>query len=135
MALRAESGGVLLYNAHIESAKNDRFRAKQIDEVLVERQPVPLARPTVFAGDFNTGQAPHESPIVQRFVDEGFVDALGPTGVGRRTSVHHANPLDWIFSRDLPSRTGRVIDAPKASDHYPLEAAFSWQPPMGLATD
>ena len=37
MALRVESGGVLVYNAHIESARDDKFRHKQIDEMLSDQ--------------------------------------------------------------------------------------------------
>ena len=78
MALRAESGGVLVYNAHIESAKDDRFRHKQVDEMLFDHlEPERADLPVVFAGDFNTGSAPDKSPIVRCLTDEGFVDALG----------------------------------------------------------
>jgi endonuclease/exonuclease/phosphatase family metal-dependent hydrolase len=124
MALRAESGGVLVYNAHIESARDDRFRHKQVDEVLVDRlDPDRADRPVVFAGDFNTGNVPDKSPIVRRLIDEGFVDALGAPETLRRTSVNHPHPLDWIFIRNMAAQEGRVIDVPKASDHFPLEAA------------
>jgi endonuclease/exonuclease/phosphatase family metal-dependent hydrolase len=126
MALRAESGGVLLYNAHIESAKDDRFRHKQIDEMLVDhRGPGRAARPVVFAGDFNTGNVPEKSPIVRCLTGEGFMDALGPLNAPRRTSIRHEQPLDWIFIRNMAPRRGRVVEVPKASDHFPLEAQIS----------
>jgi endonuclease/exonuclease/phosphatase family metal-dependent hydrolase len=134
MALRAESGGVLLYNAHIESAKDDRFRYKQIDEVLTDHEQLGGEPPVVFAGDFNTGTPPDQSLIVRRFVDEGFVDALGLTGTGRRTSVNHRNPLDWIFVRNAQARSGRVVNVPKASDHFPLETALAVTSRRWLAT-
>jgi endonuclease/exonuclease/phosphatase family metal-dependent hydrolase len=131
MALRAESGGVLVYNAHIESAKDDRFRRKQIDEMVSDHlEPERAARPVVFAGDFNTENLPEKSPVVRGLIDEGFVDALGPLESPRRTSVHHDQPLDWIFIRNMAPRRGRVIEVPKASDHFPLEAEVSVGPPI-----
>lgn len=125
MALRAESAGVLLYNAHIESARDDRFRSKQIDEVLVDHRQLPSAPPVVFAGDFNTGDPPHESIIVRRVVEAGFVDALGSAHGERRTSINHIDPLDWIFVRNAVALSGRVIDVPRASDHFPLTAVVN----------
>ena len=131
MALRVESGGVLVYNAHIESAKNDQFRYKQVDEILFDRlDPARADLPVIFAGDFNTGSGPDKSPIVRGLIDEGFVDALGETS--RRTSVHHPHPLDWIFIRNMAPRRGRVIEVSKASDHFPLEAAVSIKSPFHL---
>jgi len=124
MALRVESGGVLVYNAHIESAKDDRFRYKQVDEMLFDRlHPTRADLPVVVAGDFNTGNVPDKSPVVRGLIDDGFVDALGAFATPRRTSVNHAHPLDWIFIRNMAPREGRVIEVPKASDHFPLEAA------------
>jgi endonuclease/exonuclease/phosphatase family metal-dependent hydrolase len=129
MALRAESGGVLVYNTHIESAKDDRFRHKQVDEMLFDQlDPERLGRPVVFAGDFNTEMLPDESPVVQCLIDEGFVDALGAMETLRRTSVRHDQPLDWIFIRNMAPRRGRVVEVPKASDHFPLEAQISLTP-------
>lgn len=129
MALRVESGGLLVYNAHIESAKNDRFRHKQIDEMLVDRlEPERANLPVVFAGDFNTGSVPDKSAIVRCLIDEGFVDALGALEMPRRTSVNHAQPLDWIFIRNMAARAGRVIEVRQASDHFPLEAAVTRLP-------
>jgi endonuclease/exonuclease/phosphatase family metal-dependent hydrolase len=126
MALRAESGGVLVYNAHIESAKNDSFRHKQVHEMLFDGLVRDRAnRPVVFAGDFNTEMMPDESPVVRCLVDEGFVDALGTMTALRQTSVHHDQPLDWIFIRNMTATRGRVIAVPKASDHFPLEAAVT----------
>jgi endonuclease/exonuclease/phosphatase family metal-dependent hydrolase len=124
MALRAESAGVLIYNAHIESAKNDRFRTKQVGEVLIDHDVAARAGvPIVFAGDFNTGNVPDKSPVVRTLVDGGFVDALGTSDTLRRTSINHPHPLDWIFVRNMQPQRGRVVEVPKASDHFPLEAA------------
>jgi endonuclease/exonuclease/phosphatase family metal-dependent hydrolase len=127
MALRAESGGVLVYNAHIESAGNDRFRHKQVHEMLADHlEPDRAHRPVVFAGDFNTGMQPQDSPVVQCLIEEGFVDALGAFAMPRRTSVNHDQPLDWIFIRNMATHRGRVVEVPRASDHFPLEAAIAF---------
>lgn len=136
MALRAESGGILLYNAHIESAKNDSFRRKQAvevmyDHLLSERSSLPV----VFAGDFNTARTPDESPVVRALTAEGFVDALGDSAGPRRTSIRHQQPLDWIFVRNMAPRRGRVIEVPRASDHFPLEALVSIGTPLHVAAD
>lgn len=136
MALRAESGGVLLYNAHIESAKNDGFRRKQVAEVmydnlLSERSSLPV----VFAGDFNTGRTPDQSPVIRTLTAEGFVDALGDSTVPRRTSIHHEQPLDWIFVRNMAPQRGRVIEVSRASDHFPLEALVSIGASLQVAAD
>lgn len=134
MALRVESGGVLVYNAHIESAKNDTFRHKQVDEMLVDHfEPGRAGRPVVFAGDFNTEMLPDKSPLIRCLIGEGFVDALGATGTLRRTSVRHDQPLDWIFVRNMAPRLGRVIEVAKASDHFPLEAHVSVKLPIRVA--
>jgi endonuclease/exonuclease/phosphatase family metal-dependent hydrolase len=131
MALRAESGGILLYNAHLESAKNDQFRLKQVDEMVIDHLRLGIAdRPVIFAGDFNTEAAPGDSAIVRRLLDHGFVDALGTVAAPRRTSVAHADPLDWIFVRNMAPAEGRVVAVRnKPSDHFPLEAAVSPAPP------
>jgi endonuclease/exonuclease/phosphatase family metal-dependent hydrolase len=126
MALRAESAGVLLYNAHIESAKNDAFRHKQVDEMLFDHVASGRTdRPMIVAGDFNTDQTPDRSPLIRCLTDGGFVDALGATDGLRRTSVSHDQPLDWIFVRHLAAERGRVVEVRQASDHFPLEASIS----------
>jgi endonuclease/exonuclease/phosphatase family metal-dependent hydrolase len=137
MALRAESGGVLLYNAHIESAKDDRFRHKQVHEMVVDQlEPGRASLPVVFAGDFNTELLPDRSPVVSCLTDEGFVDALGAMTALRQTSVHHDQPLDWIFIRNrVAAVAGRVIDAAKASDHFPLAATISVGSPIRYTGD
>jgi endonuclease/exonuclease/phosphatase family metal-dependent hydrolase len=131
IALRAESGGVLLYNAHIESAKDDKFRHKQIDEMLDDHRNLGLTGfPVVLAGDFNTVKAPKDSVIVQCLVEQGFADALGTMVAPRKTSERHDDPLDWIFVRHATAEQGRVVAVrDKPSDHYPLAATLSFASP------
>ncbi len=136
MALRAETAGVVVYNAHIESAKNDRFRRMQVEEMIADhRNDEPSNRPVLFAGDFNTGQMPDISPVVQRLTEEGFLDALAGSDTPRQTSIHHEQPLDWIFVRNIAPRKGRVVTMPSASDHFPIEAAVSLTAPSVLVAN
>jgi endonuclease/exonuclease/phosphatase family metal-dependent hydrolase len=126
MALRVESAGVMFYNAHIESARNEDFRHKQMDELLDDRQrAADPDQPVMFAGDFNTGQMPDRSPLVQCLTREGFIDALGEYEHPRRTSVRHDQPLDWMFVSNMSAEYGEVVEVPEASDHFPLTAAIS----------
>lgn len=135
MALRVESAGVMFYNAHIESAKNETFRHKQIDELLVDRQQAAAPdQPVIFAGDFNTGQLPHRSPVVQCLTSEGFIDALGEYEHPRRTSVRHDQPLDWIFVSNLSAEYGEVVEVADASDHFPLTAAITFRSSLAVAS-
>jgi endonuclease/exonuclease/phosphatase family metal-dependent hydrolase len=122
IALKAESGGLVLYNTHIESAKNDAFRLKQVEEVILDHSLSPRADyPVVVAGDLNTSLPPERSPVVRGLTARGFIDALGTLVSKRRTSTRHEDPLDWIFVKNIGSRDGRVVEVHKASDHYPLE--------------
>ena len=133
IALRARTAGVLIYNAHIESAKNDTFRHKQVDEILLDRETIgALDQPVVFGGDFNTGGAPTRSPIVLCLNQHGFLDALGEASTGRRTSINHANPLDWIFVRGFTASEGRVVTVPRASDHFPLTTEILLSAPSAI---
>jgi endonuclease/exonuclease/phosphatase family metal-dependent hydrolase len=125
IALRARSGGVVIYNAHIESARDDRFRARQVSEILADHVRKPdSAAPLILAGDLNTGSA-RRSPVVESIIGAGLTDALGEYSESRKTSVRHPQPLDWIFVKSLEAREGRVSDNGKASDHFPLWATLT----------
>lgn len=133
VALRVESAGVVAYNAHIESAKNDAFRFEQVRELVLDhRAPERAALPVVIAGDFNTGSG-DDSLVVRGLVHEGFADALGALDAPRQTSEKHAHPLDWIFVRNIAASSGHVVKVPRASDHFPLRAALALQPRLSIA--
>lgn len=128
IVLCARSCGVVIYNAHIESARNDRFRARQVDEMLADYVRIHgPAAPVILAGDLNTGPAVR-SPVVQSIVSEGFADALGHASDSRKTAVRHRHPLDWIFVKHLESREGAVSHHGEASDHYPLRVTIRVPP-------
>ena len=125
IALRARSGGVVVYNAHIESARDDRFRVRQVNEILADHVRKPDSdAPLILAGDLNTGP-PQHSPVVQSIIRAGLTDALGSGSGSRKTSVRHQYPLDWIFVKSLEAVGGQVSDHGKASDHFPLWATLT----------
>lgn len=135
IVLCARTGGVVIYNAHIESARNDRFRDRQVNEMLADYgRTHGSATPVILAGDLNTGP-PLRSPVVQSIISEGFTDALGHASQSRRTSVRHPHPLDWIFVKHLESRAGVVSHHGQASDHYPLRATIRISPPEGRTSE
>jgi endonuclease/exonuclease/phosphatase family metal-dependent hydrolase len=108
IVLCARSCGVVIYNAHIESARSDRFRARQVNEMLADYVRLHgAAAPVILAGDLNTGPA-LRSPVVQSILSHGFADALGHANDSRKTAVRHPHPLDWIFVKHLTFRGGGV---------------------------
>jgi endonuclease/exonuclease/phosphatase family metal-dependent hydrolase len=132
IVLCARTCGVVIYNAHIESARNDRFRARQVNEMLADYVRLHgAAAPVILAGDLNTGPA-LRSPVVQSILSQGFADALGRTSGSRKTAERHAHPLDWIFIKHLTSRAGQVFHHREASDHYPLQATIRLPRPDAL---
>jgi len=125
IVLTARSGGVILYNAHIESARNDQFRASQVNEMLADYvRTHGSTEPLILAGDLNTGP-PLRSPAVRSILSEGFTDALGRVSESRQTSVRHPHPLDWLFVKHLLPRDGLVLHHGHASDHHPLKATIT----------
>jgi endonuclease/exonuclease/phosphatase family metal-dependent hydrolase len=121
IALKVRTGGMLMYDLHVESGGTDDLRQRQIDDVLDDAVREPDAR-VVIGGDFNTS-ADARPLLVRRFVKEDLVDALGVAD-GRRTSVHHDYPLDWLFVKGANS-SGSVEPVSNISDHYPLMASLT----------
>lgn len=123
MALRVRSAGVLIYNAHLESWGNDSLRRKQLEEILADQAGSAHAgTPVIVAGDFNNLPAIRSS-LLGRLTAAEFTDGLGADN-GRRTSIRHSHPIDWIFLKNLKRRDGRVADSGAASDHFPVVAVF-----------
>ena len=109
MALRAETAGLRVYTAHIESGKNDAFRRKQLAHLAAEEETTGTAcTPLVVAGDFNCGPFGHV-PMLDMLHDRGFADALNGDPHNRRTSVGRRHALDWIFVRQLAVSSGGVV--------------------------
>ena len=122
MALRAETAGLRVYTAHIESGKNDAFRRKQLAHLAAEEEATATAcTPLVVAGDFNCGPFGHV-PMLDMLHDRGFADALNGDPHNRRTSVGRRHALDWIFVRQLAVSSGGVVARHSGSDHFPVWA-------------
>jgi endonuclease/exonuclease/phosphatase family metal-dependent hydrolase len=121
MALYAETAGLRVYNAHIESGKNDAFRRKQLAHLADEEDTMAAGEPVVIAGDFNCGPFGHRR-MLDTLHDRGFVDALEGHPATRRTSISRAHALDWIVVRQLSVSSSGVAARHTGSDHYPVWA-------------
>jgi endonuclease/exonuclease/phosphatase family metal-dependent hydrolase len=125
IALVARTAGLLVYNTHIESGGNTGIKRKQVAEILAHQaQPAHQNASVLIAGDFNNGPLGH-SPMLASFTAARFDDALGNAEGRGPTSLGQPQPIDWIFVRNADPLSGRVVDATKASDHYPVIAALS----------
>lgn len=125
IALRVRTAGVLIYNAHLESWGSEKLRRKQLDEILVDQTRSASGRASVIiGGDFNNLPVIRSS-LFGRLTAASFSDALRGADGRRRTSIRHSHPIDWIFTKNLTPRGGRVADIDGASDHYPVIAALA----------
>jgi endonuclease/exonuclease/phosphatase family metal-dependent hydrolase len=122
IALRARTGGLLVYSLHLGSLGDDEQRSSQLSDVLSD-QSWQRAEDVVIAGDFNNARG-YRSSMFAGFGSAGFVDALGHAP--RRTAVNHGRPIDWLFAKGARHSSGRVERVENASDHYPLIATISW---------
>jgi endonuclease/exonuclease/phosphatase family metal-dependent hydrolase len=127
MALRAETAGLRVYNAHIESGKNDAFRRKQLAHLAAEEDGIAMScTPLVMAGDFNNGPF-GDVRMLDVLHERGFVDALGGDPRSRRTAVRCRHALDWILVRQLTVSNTGVAARHSGSDHLPVWAKV-WRP-------
>jgi endonuclease/exonuclease/phosphatase family metal-dependent hydrolase len=123
MALRARTGGMLVYSAHLESGGNDTLRRKQLDEMVWDQQRE--ARPderVVLAGDFNNPPVA-QSSMFGAIRSERFIDSHGATP--RLTSINRSHPIDWIFVKNLAFLVSNVYMVNGVSDHYPVVASVA----------
>ncbi|MBI1872774.1 MAG: endonuclease/exonuclease/phosphatase family protein [Acidobacteria bacterium] len=120
IALRVRTAGVLVYNAHLESWGSETLRRKQLDEILTEQaRHASEGAPVILGGDLNN-RPQIRSSIFGRLTAASFADALAGASDGRRTSIRHKHPIDWIFTKNLTPREGWVAKIEGASDHYPV---------------
>jgi endonuclease/exonuclease/phosphatase family metal-dependent hydrolase len=123
MALRARTGGMLVYTAHLESGGNDTLRRKQLDEMVRDQQRE--ARPderVVLAGDFNNPPVA-QSSMFRAIGAARFVDSHG--GTPRLTSINRSHPIDWIFVKNLAFLDSDVYMVKGVSDHFPVLASVT----------
>jgi endonuclease/exonuclease/phosphatase family metal-dependent hydrolase len=122
MALSAHTAGLRVYNAHIESGKNDAFRRKQLADVGAQEDAAAAPQhPVVIAGDFNCGPFGHVA-MLDTLHERGFVDALDGHPGNRRTTVGNRHALDWVVVRGLTVVSAGVATNHTGSDHYPVWA-------------
>jgi endonuclease/exonuclease/phosphatase family metal-dependent hydrolase len=131
IALRARTGGILVYNTHIESGENARIKRRQMTEIVADHSKHAAADvPVVIAGDFNSGPKQPGGSLFHSLAGAAFYDALGD-GAGRGpTSLGRRDPIDWIFVKNVRPLRGRVVDARHASDHFPVIAELESAPPV-----
>lgn len=122
LVLQARTGGLRVYNAHLESGSNNAVRRRQLDDLLaVDVRDRPAA--SLLAGDFNNGPIAR-SPLFAAITSASFVNALDANASNQTTCVHRQYPIDWIFVRHLQAAAGRVIRVDGPSDHYPVTATL-----------
>jgi endonuclease/exonuclease/phosphatase family metal-dependent hydrolase len=121
MALRARTGGIDVYNVHLESSGADAVRDAQLRDVLGRDAWSPHGA-AIIGGDFNITSGSVER-LLAMAGGHGFVDALGPIGT-RETSVRHRHPIDWILVRGLDAAGGQVARIAGISDHFPVVASL-----------
>jgi endonuclease/exonuclease/phosphatase family metal-dependent hydrolase len=127
MALKAETGGILVYDTHIESGGNETLQRRQIAEILADyRREAMHDRPVLIGGDFNNGPILRATMFGTLSAAE-FADALGESGERGPTSFGQRHPIDWIFVKNVMPvlGTGRIVDTRAASDHFPVLAALA----------
>ena len=130
MALRARTGGMLVYTAHLESGGNDTLRRKQLDEMVRDQQRQAWRdERVVLAGDFNNAA---QSSMFATTRAERFVDSHG--GAPRLTSIGRSHPIDWIFVKNLAFLESNVHIVNGVSDHFPVVASVAHIPVAADAT-
>jgi endonuclease/exonuclease/phosphatase family metal-dependent hydrolase len=123
MALRARTGGMLVYTAHLESGGNDTLRRKQLDEMVHDQQrEARLEESVVLAGDFNNPPVA-QSSMFRAIGAARFVDSHG--GTPRLTSINRSYPIDWIFVKNLAFLDSNVYMVNGVSDHFPVLASVT----------
>jgi endonuclease/exonuclease/phosphatase family metal-dependent hydrolase len=124
IAVAARTAGVLVYNTHIESGTNEELKHRQIAEILAHQAKAAPGAPVMIAGDFNNGSV-LRSLALESISAARFDDALGDASGRGPTSLGQRHPIDWIFVRNIGLLSGRVVDAPFASDHSPVFASVA----------
>ena len=124
IALAARTGGLALYDTHIESSGSEPLKRRQMAEILAHRaRTLTETAPVVIAGDFNNGPVALSRSLMS-LISARFADALGDAAQRGPTSLGGRHPIDWIFAKNVAPVNGRVVDSAKASDHFPVLAAF-----------
>ena len=118
IALRARTGGILVYNTHIESGENSRIKRHQMAEILADQSKHATAGiPVVIGGDFNSGPIRGAS-FFRSLTGAAFADALG-----EGASADQPRRASAIPSTDLREQRSRSADGSSTGpppDHFPV---------------
>jgi endonuclease/exonuclease/phosphatase family metal-dependent hydrolase len=132
IALKARTGGLLLYNTHIESGGDEGLQRRQIAQILAdEAREIESGIPVVVGGDFNNGPV-LQGPVFTALGDASFADALGDATERESTSSGSQHPIDWIFVKNIEPIRGRIVNTKAASDHFPVLTALELVPAVAL---
>jgi endonuclease/exonuclease/phosphatase (EEP) superfamily protein YafD len=123
MALKARTGGLLVYNTHIESGGHEQLQRRQVAEILRDQAREGTRIPVIIGGDFNNGPLLRAS-MFGSLNAAAFADALGESTKRGPTSAGQTHPIDWIFVKNVTPLRGRIVGTPPASDHFPVLAAI-----------
>jgi endonuclease/exonuclease/phosphatase family metal-dependent hydrolase len=133
MALRTDvsiaNRTLAVYNAHLESRREDALRCAQLIELLEDANQYSSHLPVIAAGDFNfdiTQPDPASAIADARFSNPfagGEVHTTRPPRFGRSKAV------DWLLIRGtLRAEAPQVHSSVTASDHYPLSVQLHLPP-------
>jgi endonuclease/exonuclease/phosphatase family metal-dependent hydrolase len=119
---------VLTYNLHLESQGKDDLRLQQLREVLNDARHHTGSSVVIMAGDLNLDASNQDATGALHAA--GFHDAVRlpeqPTTTAQ-SRFKRARCLDWIYVSGKVRSQGQVHNIVRASDHYPVSAAFSCQ--------
>jgi endonuclease/exonuclease/phosphatase family metal-dependent hydrolase len=113
---------ILTYNLHLESRANDELRLAQLDEVLRDVSTHSSKCRLILAGDLNLNAA--KTGPAEKLSAAGFCSAVPSARIATTPARHlleAGRHIDWAFVRGpMRADKGRVHNAVKASDHYPI---------------
>ncbi len=118
------------YNLHLESKGTDILRLQQLRETLEDVSQPPVSSLVVVGGDFNLNADRGDAAVALR--GAGLRDAVQqpklPT-TAARMPWRRPRSIDWIYISDGVHSQGRIHDAIRASDHYPISATLALSQP------
>jgi endonuclease/exonuclease/phosphatase family metal-dependent hydrolase len=113
IALRATTGGVVVFSIHLESGeRSNALRRRQLEEIIADAG---QHAAVIVAGDFNNTLSARQE-LVAALQTSDPIDVSSSNSSARR-------PIEWIFVRGLDGNA-TVIPAEGASDHDPLVAVL-----------
>ncbi len=118
------------YNLHLESKGTDILRLQQLRETLEDASQTPVSSLVVVGGDFNLNARCGQ--VAATLDGAGLKDAVQqpklPT-TAARMPWQRPRSIDWIYISDGVHSQGRIHDAIRASDHYPISATLAFSQP------